>query len=97
MNTHTLTDHHDIQQWVSNQHGQPALARFADPTGRMHSRLAISFAHRRKTPDREMPTVDDGAGPCSWTAWLAELDRQNLALLVKSDDEFEFVDRRELN
>jgi hypothetical protein len=97
MNTHTLIDHHDIQQWVSRQHGQPALARFADPTGRMHSRLAISFAHRRTKPMRETPSQDDGAGPCSWTAWLAELDRQNLALRVKDGDAFEFVDRRELN
>jgi hypothetical protein len=35
--------------------------------------------------------------PCSWTAWLAELDRQNLALRIRDDDGYEFVDRRQLN
>jgi hypothetical protein len=32
----------------------------------------------------------------SWTAWLAELDRQQLALRVV-DEDFEFVDRKDLN
>lgn len=95
MNTHTLIEHRDIQNWVANQHGQPALARYADTTGRMHSRLAISFARRRNRPIVEMPSLDDGVSPCSWTAWLAELDRQNLALRVRDDDDFEFVDRRD--
>lgn len=97
MNTHTLIKHRDIQNWVSGQHGQPALARYPDTTGRMHARLAISFARRRNRPIVETPSLDDGVSPCSWTAWLAELDRQNLALRVKDDDDFEFVDRRELN
>jgi hypothetical protein len=37
--------------------------------------------------------------PCSWTAWLAELDRQHLALKISSSDPsgFELVDRKELN
>jgi hypothetical protein len=35
--------------------------------------------------------------PVSWTAWLAELDRQHLALRVSQDEEFEFVERKELN
>ncbi|WP_423065894.1 hypothetical protein [Devosia sp. CN2-171] len=96
MNVHTLIEHHDIQKWVTNQHGQPALARFADTTGRMHAKLAINFAHHRARPTAT-PSQDDGMAPCSWTAWLAELDRQNLALRIRDDDGYEFVDRRQLN
>ena len=96
MNKHTLIEHGEIQKWVANQKGQPALARIPDPTGRMHAKLAISFARRKVPAPREAPSLDDGMAPCSWTAWLAELDRQNLALVVR-DDAFEFVDRRELH
>jgi hypothetical protein len=96
MNTHTLIEHGEIQKWVSKQQGQPALSRFADTTGRMHARLAINFARKRARPT-STPLQDDGMAPCSWTAWLAELDRQNLALRVRGEDDFEFVDRRALN
>jgi hypothetical protein len=92
---HTLVEHRDIQNWVADRHGQPALARVPDQTGTMHSRLAISFASHEAPKDT--PTQDDGMSPCSWTAWLAELDRQNLALRVSDKARFEFVDRRELN
>ena len=95
MNTHTLVTHREIQNWVTARHGQPALRRIPDPTGRMRSRLALNFA-KREAP-RETPSQDDGMSPCSWTAWLAELDRQNLAVRVGSETDFEFVDRRELN
>jgi hypothetical protein len=46
-----------------------------------------------------MPSVDQGATPVSWTAWLAELDRQQLALRVSPDSEtdYEFVERKSLN
>ena len=95
MNTHTLVTHRDIQNWVSAHHGQPALRRIHDTTGRMRSRLALNFA-RRAMPT-ETPSQDDGLSPCSWTAWLAELDRQNLAVRVAGGTDFEFIDRRELN
>jgi hypothetical protein len=36
--------------------------------------------------------------PCSWTAWLAELDRQQLALKVDpAADKFELVERNAAN
>lgn len=95
MNTHMLIEHGDIQKWVTNQRGQPALARVADHTGRVHAKLAINFARRRDRPTAT-PSQDDGMAPCSWTAWLAELDRQNLALQIR-DDEYEFVERRGMN
>jgi hypothetical protein len=42
-----------------------------------------------------MASEDDGMSPCSWTAWLAELDRQQLALQVDmAADGFELVERR---
>jgi hypothetical protein len=41
---------------------------------------------------------NEGVSPCSWTAWLAELDRQQLALKVDmAADDFELVDRRQTN
>ena len=96
MMTHTLINHGDIQKWVLGQNGQPALSRVPDYSGRMHSQLVISFARQRGRLITETPNQDDGAGPCSWTAWLAELDRQHLALRV-TDDAYEFVDRHKLD
>ncbi len=96
MNTHTLVRHRDIQDWVMARKGQPALRQVPDGSGSVRSRLALSFARRAKPT--QTPSIDDGIAPCSWTAWLAELDRQNLAVRVgEADSDFEFVDRRELN
>jgi len=46
-----------------------------------------------------MPDIDQGSSPVSWSAWLAELDRQQLALRVTEGDdaEYEFVARKTLN
>ncbi len=98
MNTHTLVRHTDIQRWVSARKGQPAIRRVPDPTGTIRSRLALSFALHNATPT-ETPSQDDGLSPVSWNAWLAELDRQHLALRVSGETQpnFEFVERRELN
>lgn len=93
MTTHTLVEHRDIQNWVTAQKGQPAIIRMPDQSGA--ARLALNFA-RRLAPT-ETPSQDDGMSPCSWTAWLAELDRQHLALRVSDKSVFEFVERRELN
>lgn len=95
MNTHTLTEHRDIQNWVTARHGQPALRRVPDPSGQVRARLALNFA--RSAAPTETPSQDDGMSPCSWTAWLAELDRQHLALRVSDKTAFEFVERRDLN
>lgn len=95
MNSQTLIAHRDIQNWVAARKGQPALRRVPDPTGRIRARLALNFA-RPQSPT-ETPSQDDGMSPCSWTAWLAELDRQNLALRVGDQTAFEFIERRELN
>ena len=98
MNTHTLVHHSDIQHWVSARRGQPAIRRIPDRTGTIRSRLALSFA-LHNAPPTQTPTQDDGMSPVSWSAWLAELDRQNLALRVSGETQptFEFVERRGLN
>ena len=93
--TQTLTRHQDIQNWVAGRSGLPAIRRIPDRFGVIRPRLAINFDHNHaKSVAR--PTLDDGMSPVSWTAWLAELDRQHLALRVQ-DEDFEFVDRKDLN
>jgi hypothetical protein len=96
--THTLTRHADIQNWVSTRNGLPAIARVRDERGDIRSRLCLSFEKARIAP-RSTPSQDDGMSPCSWTAWLAELDRQQLALKVGDAKKpaFEFVERRTMN
>lgn len=98
MNTHTLIRHADIQNWVSARKGQPAISRVRDRMGIMKAKLTLSFALEHPSPT-ETPSQDDGMSPVSWTAWLAELDRQNLALRVTGEKlpKYEFVERRDLN
>lgn len=92
---HTLTRHRDIQNWVTDRQGLPAIARVRDRFGEERAQLKLSFEMREKA---ELDSQDDGMSPCSWTAWLAELDRQQLALQVDLDaDDFELVERRESN
>lgn len=93
--THTLTRHRDIQNWVTDRNGIPAIARVRNRFGEVHSQLKLSFQKRRK---EQLESQDDGMSPCSWTAWLAELDRQQLALKVDlAADDFELVERRDSN
>jgi hypothetical protein len=93
--TLTLTRHQDIQKWVAGRAGLPAIRRVPDRNGVVRARLALNFERQRNaTP--AAPTLDDTMSPVSWTAWLAELDRQQLALRI-IDEDFEFVDRKELN
>ena len=99
MNSHTLTRHRDIQNWVSDHHGTPAIRRIPDRFGKLEAHLVLSFKAPKAPPDRGMPQLDDGVSPVSWNAWLAELDRRHLALRVsdRSSPDFEFVERNELN
>ena len=97
MITQTLTNHHDIQTWVAAKRGQPAIRRIPDRTGAVRARLTLNFArHQRPT---ETPSQDDGMAPVSWAAWLAELDRQQLALRVydRRAPSFELIERNDLN
>ena len=94
---HTLTRHRDIQAWVAERRGLPAVARSPNSFGEWRARLALRF----ERPGRPvgMPTTDQGLSPVSWSAWLAELDRQQLALRVSENGEtdYEFVERKTLN
>jgi hypothetical protein len=94
--THTLIQHRDIQNWVTARHGMPAIARVPNSVGEMRARLALKFARRSKPP--AMPETNDGMSPVSWNTWLAELDRQHLALKVssQSNPDFEFVERQDM-
>jgi hypothetical protein len=92
---HTLTRHRDIQNWVTDRHGIPAIARVRNRFGEERAQLKLSFQKRAKTI---FESQDDGMSPVSWTAWLAELDRQQLALKVDlGADDFELVERRSAN
>ncbi len=93
--THTLIKHQDIQKWVTARHGMPAISRVPNGVGQVRARLALKFGRHETQP--VMPQMDDGMSPVSWNTWLAELDRQHLALKVsnQTDDDFEFVERRE--
>lgn len=90
--THTLVQHRDIQNWVTARRGMPAISRVPNSFGEMRARLALNFGKARRSPSA-LPNVDDGMSPVSWSSWLAELDRQRLALKVSSTDDFEFVER----
>lgn len=87
----TLTHHREIQDWVTTHHGVPAISRVRDRFGEERAQLKLSFQRAKKLdPASEI----DGISPCSWSAWLAELDRQQLALKVDPmDDGFELVRR----
>jgi hypothetical protein len=93
--THTLIKHRDIQNWVTARRGMPAIARIPNSLGEVRARLALKFRHE---PRPAMPEMDDGMSPVSWNTWLAELDRQQLALKVSNQNsaDFEFVERREM-
>jgi len=86
----TLIHHAEIQNWVTARRGMPA---FTQSAGQPRARLALSFSGPRQHP-MSASSLDNGMSPVSWKAWLAELDRQRLALSVK-DGEFEFVERDE--
>ena len=88
---HVLTRHRDIQDWVSGHRGRPAIARVRDRFGEVHAQLKLRFA--------AMPEgAEDGdLSPCSWTAWLAEMDRQQLALRVEPGGDCALVARQVMN
>lgn len=94
---HTLTRHRDIQAWVSERRGMPAMVRQNNKFGELRAKLALRFETMGRP--HGMPRVDQGVSPVSWTAWLAELDRQQLALRVGDGDEpeYELIERKTLN
>jgi hypothetical protein len=88
---HMLTRHRDIQNWVSDRMGRPAIARVRDRFGEARAQLKLRFAHANEGEE------DTEMSPCSWTAWLAELDRQQLALRVEPSGDCALVARQVMN
>jgi hypothetical protein len=99
MNSNTLKRHRDIQNWVTLNRGSPAIRRVMNRFGGTESRLELTFHSPKAKPEDGMPRVDDGLSPVSWSAWLAELDRRQLALRIadRKRPEFEFVELKDLN
>ncbi|HTJ57508.1 MAG TPA: hypothetical protein VL418_08105 [Devosiaceae bacterium] len=95
--TQTLIRHRDIQDWVTARHGMPAITRIPTTSGQIRARLALAFGGPSRRPDAPPGAEDDGMSPVSWRAWLAELDRQHLALKVTGErgPAFEFVERKD--
>ena len=95
--TQTLTRHRDIRNWVTLRQGSPAISRIRNRLGQEQAQLRLSFGPQDQHK-ADIASQDDGVSPCSWNAWLAELDRQHLALRVDpARDQFEFVHRRDLH
>lgn len=90
-NAHTLTRHRDIRNWVSERRGTPAIARIRNRFGEERAQLKLHFS--RSDEGRH----DTGMSPCSWNAWLAELERQQLALRVEPSGGFSLVSRATMN
>jgi len=88
---HMLTRHQDIQNWVNSRQGMPAIARIRNPLGEEKAQLRLRFT--RGDDGR----LDGEMSPCSWSAWLAELDRQQLALQIDDDGDFSLVPRQSMN
>lgn len=88
---HMLTRHRDIQNWVNDRKGTPAIARVRDRFGDVRAQLKLRFNR-----DDEGRT-DTGMSPVSWTAWLAELDRQQLALRIEPNGKCDLVSRKAMN
>jgi hypothetical protein len=93
--SHLLTRHAEIQAWVTGKKGMPAIVRSPSSTGRIRAKLALRFG--QSTGPGSPPKLDQDMSPVSWNAWLSEFDRQQLALKIVSDDEFELIERKNLN
>lgn len=89
---HMLTRHRDIQNWVNDRNGTPAIARVRNRFGEFRSQLKLRFEKSYAEG-----ALDAGMSPCSWTAWLAELDRQQLALKIEPTGNCELVSRQAMN
>lgn len=89
---HMLTRHRDIQNWVNDRHGTPAIIRVRNRFGEARAQLKLRFEKNHAEG-----ALDAGMSPCSWTAWLAELDRQQLALKVEPTGNCELVSRQGMN
>jgi hypothetical protein len=96
----TLTKPADIRQWVEARAGAPMTMDMPDGNGETRTLLNITFGqHALNADENEGPDRIGGFELAAWEDWLAELDRQGLAIRVRDeqpgtlDNEFEFVTR----
>ena len=80
---HTLTRHRDIQAWVIDRHGMPAMVRAHDSFGELRARLALRFANAKRNDTSAVsedgvtfatgtgvPTVSVAVAACALLPWL---------------------------
>jgi hypothetical protein len=96
----TLTKPADIRQWVEARAGAPMTMDMPDGSGETRTLLNITFGqHALNADENEGPDRLGGFELVAWDDWLAELDRQGLAIRVRDeapgtlDNDFEFVAR----
>jgi hypothetical protein len=96
----TLTKHSDIREWAEGRSGYPMMEDVPDGTD-VRSLLEITFGqHALNADTNEGPDRPGGFRLVGWDEWLAEFDRQKLALRVpdeepgRTDNDFEFVNRK---
>lgn len=94
-----LTDHPEIRQWAEARNGSPMLMDVPSGTG-SRTLLQLTFGQHALNAQNEGPDrAVGGYQLVTWDDWLAELERQQLALKVNDeqpgrlDNEFEFVSR----
>jgi len=95
-----LSSAQDIRQWAEARAGNPMMMDVPDVTA-TRTLLQLTFGqHALNSDHNEGPDrLTGGFELVSWDDWLAELERQNLALKVNDeapgvlDDTHEFVAR----
>jgi hypothetical protein len=97
-----LVDHVEIRQWAEARAGNPMMMdAVPDGTHMGNPLLQITFGqHALNADHNEGPDpATGGQNLVGWDEWLAELDRQGLAIKVRDDqpgrldNDFEFVSR----
>lgn len=97
---HLVMDHEAVKLWAEARGGSPMMEDQPDGRGGTRSVLQITFGqHALNADENEGPDRISGFELVSWDDWLAEFDRQGLALKVNDeqpgleDNDFEFVAR----
>jgi len=97
---HLVKSHEAVKLWAEARGGSPMMEDQPDGRGGTRSVLQITFGqHALNADENEGPDRLGGFELVSWDDWLAEFDRQGLALKVNDevpgseDNDFEFVAR----